>query len=163
MNKLFFIVSVLLISSCSSVPPIQSALKSKSSFENAVFGGETVILDQPIKNSEESYRIFRKAATGFVSLQTVRENAEHASITFCERKNKAMHSLTETAARPPYILGNFPRIELVFECIEKTENGNNNNPVGKYEKLTALKKLLDDGVLTKQEFEKEKAKVLAEN
>ena len=163
MNKLFFIVSVLLVSSCASVPPIQSASKSKSPFENTVFGGTTVILDRPIKNSEESYRIFRKAATGFVSLQTVRENAEQASIGFCERKNKTMHGLTETAAKPPYILGNFPRIELVFECIEKAENGNNNLIVDKYEKLKALKKLLDDDVLTKQEFEKEKTKILAEN
>ena len=163
MNKLSFIIAAFLLSSCASVPPIQLASESKSPFANAVFGGETVILDQPMKNSEASYRIFRQAATGFVSLQTVRENAEHASITFCERKNKAMHGLTETAAKPPYILGNFPRIELVFECVEKAENGNNNLIVGKYEKLTALKKLLDDGVLTKQEFEKEKAKVLAEN
>ena len=44
----------------------------------------------------------------------------------------------------------------MFECIEKAENGNNNLIVGKYEKLKALKKLLDDDVLTKQEFDKEK-------
>src|SRR5690606_2114106 len=161
MNKLFFIVSVLLVSSCASVPPIQSASTSKSPFGNAVFGGTTVILDRPIKNSEESYRIFRKAATGFVSLQTVRENAEHASITFCERKNKAMHGRTDTAAKPPDILRNFRRIELVFECIEQAENGNNKHVVDEYEKLRALKKLLDDGVLTKQEFERGKARILA--
>ncbi|WP_425918525.1 SHOCT domain-containing protein [Acinetobacter sp. TSRC1-2] len=163
MYKLFFIVAVLIISSCSSVPPIQLASKSKSPFENAIFANRTVILDQPTKRSEESYRIFRKAATGFVSLQTVRENAEHASITFCERKNKVMHGLTETAAKPPYLLRNFPRVELVFECIEKSKNGNNNLVVGKYEKLAALKKLLDEDVLTEQEFEKEKTKVLIEN
>lgn len=163
MNKIIFIVVTFLLSSCAGVTPIQLASKSKSPFENASFGGETVILDQPTKSSEEVYRIFQKAATGFVSLQTVRENAEQASSTFCEGKNKTMHGLVETAAKPPYILGNFPRIELVFECIEKTENRNHNLVVGKYEKLTALKKLLDEGVLTKQEFEKEKAKVLAEN
>ena len=74
-----------------------------------------------------------------------------------------MHGLTETAAKPPYILGNFPRIELVFECIEKSEIRSNSSLNGKYEKLTVLKKLLDDGALTKQEFEQEKAKVLAEH
>jgi len=103
MNKLFFIFSVPILSSCSSIPPIQLASKSKTPFENTVFGGGTVILDQPKKRSEESYRVFRKAATGFVSLQTVRENAQHASITFCEPKNRAMHDLTETPAKPPYI------------------------------------------------------------
>ncbi|MCG2608600.1 SHOCT domain-containing protein [Acinetobacter sp. SM34] len=163
MNKLSFIIAAFLLSSCASVPPIQLASESKSPFANAVFGGETVILDQPMKNSEASYRIFRQAATGFVSLSTVRANAEQASIAFCERKNETMHGLSETAAKPPYILGNFPRIELVFECVEKTENRNHHLAATKYEKLTVLKKLLDDGVLTKQEFEQEKAKVLAEN
>lgn len=33
----------------------------------------------------------------------------------------------------------------------------------KYEDLASLKKLLDEDVLTQQEFEKEKAKILAEN
>ncbi|MGB8696984.1 hypothetical protein [Acinetobacter sp.] len=92
MNKLFFIFSVLIISSCSSVPSIQLASKSRSSFENTVFGGGNVIWDQSTKRSEDSYRVFRKAATGFVSLQTVRENAQHASITFCAPKNKAMQA-----------------------------------------------------------------------
>jgi len=33
---------------------------------------------------------------------------------------------------------------------------------GKYEKLAALKKLLDSGAITQKEFDQEKAKVLAE-
>jgi hypothetical protein len=35
------------------------------------------------------------------------------------RKGKAMESISETTATPPYILGNFPRIEIVFDCIDK--------------------------------------------
>ncbi|WP_374571359.1 SHOCT domain-containing protein [Acinetobacter sp.] len=163
MNKFLFTIVTFLLSSCASVPPIQLVSKSKSQFDNAVFGGKTVTLDEPKNNSEEPYRIFRQAATGFVSLATVRANAEQASIAFCERKDRVMHGLTETAAKPPYILGNFPRIELVFECIEKSEIRSNSSLNGKYEKLTVLKKLLDDGALTKQEFEQEKAKVLAEH
>ena len=51
-----------------------------------------MIWDQSTKRSEDSYRVFLKAATGFVSLQTVRENAQHASITFYAPKDKAMHA-----------------------------------------------------------------------
>jgi len=141
MNKFLFTIVTFLLSSCASVPPIQSVSKSKSQFDNAVFGGKTVTLDEPKNNSEEPYRIFRQAATGFVSLATVRANAEQASIAFCERKDRVMHGLTETAAKPPYILGNFPRIELVFECIEKSEIRSNSSLNGKYMVLLLSKSL----------------------
>jgi hypothetical protein len=72
-----------------------------------------------------------------------------------------MRGLVETDAKPPYIIGNFPRVELVFECVPRAGGA---PPVasGKYDKLAALKKLLDSGALTPGEFEQEKAKVLAE-
>jgi hypothetical protein len=30
-----------------------------------------------------------------------------------------MESIRETDATPPYILGNFPRVEIVFDCVER--------------------------------------------
>jgi len=126
-----------------------------------VYSGETVTLDKPTPG-EESYRVFQQAATGFVSLQSVRSGVEELATTHCERKGKAMHGLAETAAKPPYILGNFPRVELVFECVAKTTAPSATVASGKYERLAALKKLLDGGALTQQEFEREKAKVLSE-
>lgn len=75
-----------------------------------------------------------------------------------------MHGLEETDAKPPYILGNFPRVELLFECISKSPSAKTaaHPSAGKYDKLVTLKKLLDEGALTPQEFEREKAKVLRE-
>lgn len=72
-----------------------------------------------------------------------------------------MHALIETDAKPPYILGNFPRVELIFECIPKA-GVLPPSALGKYEKLAALKKLFEGGTLTQKEFEQEKAKVLSE-
>ena len=72
-----------------------------------------------------------------------------------------MNPLTETVAKPPYIFGNFPRIEIVFECIQPQVSEHapeSTDP--KYAKLLELKKLLDSGVLTKAEFDSEKAKIL---
>jgi hypothetical protein len=72
-----------------------------------------------------------------------------------------MESLSETTANPPYILGNFPRVEIVFDCVEKP--GSTAATAGddvKYTKLTILKKLLDSGVITQEEFDREKAKIL---
>lgn len=72
-----------------------------------------------------------------------------------------MRPLRETVSKPPHIIGNFPRAELIFECI------NHSTPAqggavseGRFARLTKLKKLLDDDTLTKDEFEKEKKKIL---
>ena len=73
-----------------------------------------------------------------------------------------MSPLRETVAKPPFILGNFPRIEIIFECADKTSPAAASGAEDlKYTKLTNLKKLLDSGALTQDEFEKEKAKILA--
>jgi hypothetical protein len=142
------------------VPPIQPASSSRSQFEGAVYKGETNSISSGTPGVEK-FRVFSKGGTGFVSLASVREDAEQRSTAFCERKGKLYNPLSETRATPPYILGNFPRIEIVFECTDKPA------PVGvsatedsKYKKLSELKKLLDNGTLTQQEFDREKAKVL---
>ena len=74
-----------------------------------------------------------------------------------------MRVVSEQLSNPPYILGNFPRIEIVFACVDKPKTGQ--SPTFEdvqYEKLTNLKKLLDEGIITKEEFEREKGKILSE-
>jgi len=73
-----------------------------------------------------------------------------------------MESLSETVATPPYILGNFLRIEIVFDCIDKPAALTVAPPADKYTKLAKLKQLLDSGAITQAEFESKKAKVLAQ-
>jgi len=80
--------------------------------------GKTVNIS-PGTPGSPTYRVFIQGATGFVSMQSVRDDAEQRATAFCDRKGKAMESLTETTATPPYILGNFPRIEIVFDCADK--------------------------------------------
>ena len=161
MRRGLLVVTTVLLSSCAHSPPVQPAASSKSLFEGAVYGGETVTLDKPT-SGEEPYRVFQQGATGFVSLQSVRSGTEEMATAHCERKGKAMHGLVETTAKPPFILGNLPRVELIFECIAKPMAPAISATSSKYEKVAALKKLLDSGALTQQEFEQEKAKVLAE-
>ena len=97
-------------------------------------------------------------------MQAVRDDAEQRATAFCDRKGQVMESLSETVATPPYVLGNFPRIEIVFDCIDRTAP----SPAAviqtddKYAKIAKLKQLLDTGALTQEQFEKEKTKVLAQ-
>ena len=108
-----------------------------------------------------SFRVFCQGSTGFASFESVREDAERRAVSFCKRKGKVMNALSETRAKPPFVLGNFPRIEIVFECASKAapaENAEISDP--KLQKLSELKRLLDSGALTQAEFAREKAKLL---
>jgi len=149
------------LAGCAVTSPIQSAVTSKSAFDGAVYKGKTVNVS-PGTPGSPAYRVFIQAATGFVSMQSVRDDAEQRAIAFCDRKGKAMESLTETTSTPPFILGNFPRIEIVFDCIDKAGSPAPAASDDKYAKLAKLKQLLDSGAITQEEFNQEKAKVLAQ-
>jgi len=148
------------LAGCSVTSPVQPASSSKSAFDGAVFTGQTVTVSAGTPGSV-AYRVFNQAGSGFVSIQSVRDDAEQRAKDFCDRKGKAFESLTETTAVPPYVLGNFPRVEIVFDCVEHPASfapSSVDDP--KYAKLVNLKKLLDSGVITQDEFNREKAKIL---
>ena len=148
------------LAGCAVTSPIQPASSSKSAFEGAVYKGETVTVSAGTPGNE-AYRVFIQGATGFVSMQSVRDDAEQRAKEFCDRKGKAMESIRETTATPPYILGNFPRVEIVFDCVDRpTAVGPATGDDPKYTKLVNLKKLLDAAVITQDEFDREKAKIL---
>jgi hypothetical protein len=146
---------------CAVTSPIQLASISKSAFEGAVYKGQTVNVN-PGTPGNPTYRVFIQGATGFVSMQSVRDDAEQRATAFCDRKGKAMEAVTETTATPPYVLGNFPRIEIVFGCIDRPGSSSSVASDDKYGKLATLKQLLDSGAITQDEFNQEKAKVLAQ-
>jgi hypothetical protein len=119
---------------------------------------ELISINYPATNI---FRIYHRAATGFVSIHTIRQDAEQRAEEFAQRQGKSFVVLGERISNPPYILGNFPRIEIVFALIDKPRETNDIAPQeDKYDELEKLKKLLDEGVITKEEFEREKAKIL---
>lgn len=69
--------------------------------------------------SANIYRIYQRGSTGFIPISTLREELEARATSFCDRQGKGMVVLGEKISPPPYILGNFPRIEIVFACIDK--------------------------------------------
>jgi hypothetical protein len=160
MRNLITSTLIVLLTACSTASPIQKASESKSAFDDAVYEGEDVIVNDDISD-KDAYRIFHQAATGFVSIQSIRVSAEKRANDFCKRQGKVMHTLREHTASPPYILGNFPRIEIVFACIDNNENKKIANSNDKYEQIKQLKSLLDDGALTNEEFQAEKMKLLS--
>ena len=149
---------VVLLSACATSSPIQSYKDSKSAFSE-----EPVLIKNDIPDNQ-IYRVYHRASTGFVPMQSIRETAEKRAIQFCQGQGKSMLTLGERTSGPPYILGNFPRIELVFACIEKPNQERSNDfRDGKYLRLINLKKLLDGGIITQEEFQLEKQNILGDH
>lgn len=115
-SKMLFVVALAFLMGCSIASPIQKAATSESGFSGAVYDGENAVVDSDTSGAER-YRIFHQAATGFVSVASIRGSAEKRADEFCNRKSKSAKALEEHTSSPPYILGNFPRIEIIFICL----------------------------------------------
>ncbi len=162
-----FVVSVALVfiaSGCSSTSDIKKVSESESHFKDAVYEGRDFYVAE--ENVEgERYRIFHQASSGFSGTSGIRKSATVRAQKFCKEMegNKVMFKISEHTASPPYVLGNFPRIEIIFACVEKKASDPvNSQSADKYDQLEKIKSLYDDGVLTKDEFDNEKKKILSE-
>lgn len=156
-NLLFIVALIILLQACSSASPIIEASKSNSGFQNAIFEGNiTSVSDN--KNELIEYRVFQHGDSGFVTLNKVREMAESRANRFCEQRNLGVQVIKEQTSVPPHILGNFPRVELIFVC-EEISQSKTRNSVEAYDQLERLGRLLEKGLITREEFEKEKAKL----
>ena len=85
---------------------------------------------------------------------------EERARQFCADKEKSLHVLESEQSNPPYILGNFPRMELIFMCEEMKSTAKQANATDRLAQLSELKKLLDSGALTEAEFDLEKKRIL---
>ncbi len=66
--------------------------------------------------SAGTYVVSRQAATGFSGMGNLRVEALQEAGQQCERERKTLRIIDERQSQPPYILGNFPRIDLTFAC-----------------------------------------------
>lgn len=68
---------------------------------------------------EGTYAISIQAATGFSGLQNIKSEAYNEASEFCKNKNKDFKVVNIETSKPPYILENYPRVDLYFKCITK--------------------------------------------
>jgi hypothetical protein len=86
-NLAVLAIALVFLGGCANTSTIQPVSSSKSGFDGTVFGGESATINSNADGAEE-YRVFHQGATGFVSVQIVREDAELRGKEFCERKGK---------------------------------------------------------------------------
>jgi hypothetical protein len=114
--KLYILAIVVLacsVSSCATSTAIERYSESASYFNSPP------ALMSHSYSEKDLYRVYQQASTGFVSISTLREELEDRAEKFCIRQGKRMVLLGEKISQPPYILGNFPRIEIVFAAVNK--------------------------------------------
>ncbi|SRR5260221_1729825 len=66
---------------------------------------------------QDTYLVSRQAASGFSGLGTLKADALREADTYCQGLHKMMKVVSATEAKPPYILGNFPKAEVQFMCL----------------------------------------------
>ncbi len=137
-----------------------------------------------------TFIVTRQAATGFSGAGTLKADAISEASRFCESQGKVLKIVAVTEAQPPYILGNFPKAEVVFKALSRDDpeltqsseydssgtqirvgstliNKNEtkisvekSETTDVYSKLEKLDELRKKGVLTEEEFKKEKERLL---
>ena len=144
-----------------------------------------------VSMGNNTYMVTRQAATGFSGSGTLKTDALQEAAKFCASQGKQMKVVAITEAKPPYILANFPKAEVVFKALDagdselKSESAIdpsgiqlkvgerpperaaidiNEKQVGTYDpyaELAKIDELHKKGVLTDAEFEAEKKKILS--
>ena len=68
--------------------------------------------------NQDTFRIFKQGSTGFVGSDKVKSDVMLEASQYCAQKGKIMQVVSVVTGQPPYILGNFPKAEVQFRCID---------------------------------------------
>jgi hypothetical protein len=136
---------------------------------------------------KETFMISRQAATGFSGSGTLKAEAFAEANRYCTSLGKSVQVINTHEASPPYILGNFPKAEIQFMCLEANDaelvrpklrkdadtviqvknDIRVKDEVAKskdiYAELLKLDDLRKKGIISEQEFIAQKQKLLSQN
>lgn len=127
---------------------------------------------------KDTYKVSCQAASGFVSPNVTKSRTLSEANQFCAAQGKSLKVIFFKEHHPPFIFGNFPRAEVHFKCldindpelktgeflaIQQSAQGmkiEGDGDLALEAKLKTLNKLLADGLITKDEFDVQKNKLL---
>ena len=70
-----------------------------------------------VQMGSDTYFISKQAATGFTGLGSLRGEAMQEAYAQCSKSGKAVQVTDTQDSKPPYLLGNFPRVDITFRCV----------------------------------------------
>lgn len=72
-----------------------------------------------VRLGNDTYLISKKAADGFTGLGKLRSEAMRDAYAQCRKVGKSVEVIKTDRSHPPFISGNFPRVDMTFRCISK--------------------------------------------
>jgi PEGA domain len=69
----------------------------------------------------DTFMVSRQAATGFSGLGNLKAEALREAQQYCTSHGKVMQIVNSTESQPPYVLGNFPKAEIQFMCLNAND------------------------------------------
>ena len=70
----------------------------------------------PVAIGPDVYLVTRQAATGFSGIGDLKVEAIREAAAHCAGLGKAMRVTDSQESKPPFIFGNYPRVEVRFTC-----------------------------------------------
>lgn len=62
------------------------------------------------------FMLAKQQATGFPGLGNMKAELLQEAAVYCKKDASEMELLNTKESQPPYILGNYPRVEIEFSC-----------------------------------------------
>ena len=70
---------------------------------------------------KDTYMIAKQQATGFPGLGNMKAEIIAEGVQYCADLGKEFQLISTQETQPPYILGNYPRSEIQFMCIDAND------------------------------------------
>lgn len=70
-----------------------------------------------VRLGSDQFFISKQAATGFTGMSALRAEALQEAYAECSKYGKSVDVVSTDEAQPPYILGNYPRVDITFRCV----------------------------------------------
>ena len=67
---------------------------------------------------KDTYMIAKQQATGFPGLGNMKAEIIAEGVQYCADLGKEFQLISTQETQPPYVLGNYPRAEIQFMCID---------------------------------------------
>lgn len=97
-----------------------------------------------IPMGNDTYMVSRQAATGFSGMGTLKAEAMQEAYNHCTATNSYVEVVRTVDAKPPFILGNFPKTDVFFKCSSNTTMTSKAAPETKKEKSTGSGFIISD-------------------
>ncbi len=72
-----------------------------------------------VQMGSDNYFISKQAASGFTGLGSLRGDAMRDAYAQCSKSGKSVQVTNTSESKPPYLLGNFPRVDITFRCVRE--------------------------------------------